>query len=124
MQSNKSGQWEDREKGGTLFSEQVVECVGSGSCLIDGKSRSFVVLKRFDRKGAPFFELFQSCGRLFYNSPETKKNPDSADLRGKVFLSGERESPDRLTFSGWSKTASNGNSFISFKLEEPFQKEG
>lgn len=112
------GKFQPREKGGTLFSEQVVECVGSGSCLIDGEERYFTVLKRFDRKGAPFFELLQSCGRLFYNAPETKKNPNGADLKAKVYLSGRKNDPNKFYFSAWSKTASNGNSYLSYDLTE------
>ena len=110
--------YEIKEKQAVMFAEPAVELIGSGETLINGERVYLTVLRRFDRKGAPYLELLQGVGRLFYNAPETKSNPKSPDVSGKVSFGSEK-----LSFSAWSKTASNGNSFLSAKLEEPYQKD-
>jgi len=110
--------WEVQEKSAIMFSEQNCEIVGSGQTLINGVKKYVTILKRFDRQGLPFYEALTSAGRLFYNDPETKTNPKSPDVSGKVTIDGEK-----FQLGAWSKTAANGNSFLSMQLSEPRQRD-
>ena len=110
--------WEVKEKSSVMFSEPNCEIVGSGKTLIDGVQKYVTILKRFDRQGLPFYEALTGAGRLFYNDPDNKSNPNSPDLSGKVTIDGET-----FQLGAWSKTAANGNSFLSMKLTEPLQKD-
>lgn len=116
--------YEMKDNSGSLFHETRVTVPRKGKFKINGKERYGAILKYEDQNGKEKYELVQSLGLLHYNSPESKKNPGTPDIGGKITLV-DSDDPDYKVYKcgGYANQTQSGIDYTGLKFTR-YDKDG
>jgi uncharacterized protein (DUF736 family) len=104
--------YQEKDMQGNLWSGNDSVVVGKGKIPINGEDHYCALVASENRDGTKMYELMVSAGRVYFNEPETKKNPAGPDFGStKISINGVK-----FKFAGWSNTSQNGSDYVNAKL--------
>ena len=107
-----SSKYEIKENEGTLWSKGS-ECLGRGKIKRKGKEIHAALIKSIKPDGTAQYELMQSCGLIYFNTPEQKKDEErSPHFSGKVTLDGN------IRASIWENVSDKGTKYMNVKTKD------
>tara|TARA_Y100000996_G_scaffold85987_1_gene59793 strand:- start:9591 stop:9941 length:351 start_codon:yes stop_codon:yes gene_type:complete len=106
-----NSKYEIKENEGTLWTSGN-ECLGRGKIKRKGKEIHAALVKSIKPDGTAQYELMQSCGLIYFNTPEDKKGETSPDFSGKVTLDGN------IRASLWENVSDKGTKYMNVKIKD------
>ena len=103
---------------GAFFMESKSDVIQRGFLQINGEKKYAIIVESRNDKDEKKYEIFTSCGLIFYQDESEKRSSKSPDVGGRITIDEQK-----YKFGGWNKVShTSGKEFTSCSLK-PFLDE-